>query len=322
MAEAQVQRIIAELAVRRTLSADVMERVGGARVRAAVQSRSRAFCSNAASRATCERSPDAGGHQARLDRLDEAREIAQIGARIDRDFTYMLRAVGGIDDPATPVPRSTGSPTRTCSSPVAGSQGAIALSTRWSRSAAYESLLKGSRRAPAPPRGEILVAQPEPAAARPKSSPIISPSPPRRTRGRMGEQRRAIKPCAARHSREAIAHLGKAIAMADNAAGPTPRGRAFKGGGESAGQAARTTTAQAVLWSKGYAADRPRAAFERTSALAARALNFPSSSFSALFGRFLWSWSRGNSAWLGTLPSVFFERRKPRDALPGPRVAT
>ena len=36
---------------------------------------------------------------ARLDRLGEAREVAQIGAVLGRDFTYsLLRAVGGVDD--------------------------------------------------------------------------------------------------------------------------------------------------------------------------------------------------------------------------------
>ena len=38
---------------------------------------------------------------ARLDRLGEAREVAQIGAVLRRDFTHaLLRAVGGVDDPA------------------------------------------------------------------------------------------------------------------------------------------------------------------------------------------------------------------------------
>ena len=37
---------------------------------------------------------------ARLDRLGEAREVAQIGAVLGRDFPYsLLRAVGGVDDP-------------------------------------------------------------------------------------------------------------------------------------------------------------------------------------------------------------------------------
>jgi hypothetical protein len=56
---------------------------------------------------------DIGGHRqaipptlqqslaARLDRLGKAREVAQIGAVLGRDFTYsLLRAVGGVDDPA------------------------------------------------------------------------------------------------------------------------------------------------------------------------------------------------------------------------------
>ena len=54
----------------------------------------------------------------------------------------------------------------------------------------------------------------------------------------------------------------------------------------------QTDYAQAVLWSKGYAADETKAAFERTSALAARA-ELPAERFSALYGRFLWSWTRG-----------------------------
>ena len=37
---------------------------------------------------------------ARLDRLGSAREVAQIGAVLGRDFTYsLLRAVGGVEDP-------------------------------------------------------------------------------------------------------------------------------------------------------------------------------------------------------------------------------
>ena len=50
--------------------------------------------------------------------------------------------------------------------------------------------------------------------------------------------------------------------------------------------------AQAVLWSKGYAADETKAAFERTSVLAARA-ELPAERFSAPYGQYLWNWSRG-----------------------------
>src|ERR1700729_4298528 len=102
--EAQVQRIIAELAVSRTLLADVMrrvsERAGGVPL----------FVEEVM-RLLLERG-EAGGLQAvpptlqqslaaRLDTLGEARKVAQIGAVLGHDFTYaLLRAVGGIDDPA------------------------------------------------------------------------------------------------------------------------------------------------------------------------------------------------------------------------------
>ena len=67
---------------------------------------------------------------ARLDRLGEAREAAQIAAVLGRDFTYtLLRAVGGVDDPALHR-RSTGSPTRASSSPRASRPQIIASSTR------------------------------------------------------------------------------------------------------------------------------------------------------------------------------------------------
>ena len=68
---------------------------------------------------------------------------------------------------------------------------------------------------------------------------------------------------------EAIAHLRKAMAMADKAAtaatsaipGTTPRQRVKL----------RRDYAQAVLWSNGWAADETKAAFERASDLATRA---------------------------------------------------
>ena len=79
--------------------------------------------------------------------------------------------------------------------------------------------------------------------------------------------------------------------MADKAAEPAAAGAILKA------EASRRVKlqndyAQAVLWSKGYAADETKAAFERTSALAARA-ELPAEGFSALYGQYLWSWSRG-----------------------------
>jgi predicted ATPase len=55
----------------------------------------------------------------------------------------------------------------------------------------------------------------------------------------------------------------------------------------------QTNYAQAVLWSKGFAAEETRAAFERTGDLATRA-EFPAERFLALFGQFLWSLLHGD----------------------------
>jgi predicted ATPase len=45
---------------------------------------------------------------ARLDRLGEARDVAQIGAVLGRDFSYaLLQAVGGIADPTLQSARTS-----------------------------------------------------------------------------------------------------------------------------------------------------------------------------------------------------------------------
>ena len=101
---ANVAQMVGELAARHALSQEVVEgvseRTGGVPL----------FVEEV-TRLLLERG-EAGGLQAipptlqqslaaRLDRLGEAREVAQIGAVLGRDFSYLLlRAVGGVDDPA------------------------------------------------------------------------------------------------------------------------------------------------------------------------------------------------------------------------------
>ena len=293
--EAQVQRIIAELAVRRTLLADVMrrvsERAGGVPL----------FVEEV-TRLLLERGQP-GGLQAipptlqqslaaRLDTLGEAREVAQIGAVLGRDFTYaLLRAVGGIDDPALQSALDRLADADLLISEGAGSQASYRFKHALIQDAAYESLLKSTRRVLHRRAAEILVGQPEPAPAEPE---VIA-----HHFTQAGLDELAIEwwskagDQALRRSafQEAIAHLGKAIAMADQSAGHAARAAISKA---EASQRVKLQSdyAQAVLWSKGYGADETKAAFERTSALATRA-ELPADGFSALFGRFLWSWMRG-----------------------------
>ena len=165
---------------------------------------------------------------ARLDRLGSAREVAQIGAVLGRDFAYaLLRDVAEIDGPALQA-----SLDRLAEADLLFVEGAPPQSTyRFKHAliqdAAYESLLK-SRRQPLHRRAaELLRDDPEYTAVAPE---VVAHH---FTQAGLGEL--AIEwwgkagDQALRRSafREAIAHLGRAIAMADKA-GATLRGS--KGG--------------------------------------------------------------------------------------------
>jgi class 3 adenylate cyclase/tetratricopeptide (TPR) repeat protein len=293
--EAQVQSIIADLTVRRTLSADVMrrvsERAGGVPL----------FVEEV-THLLLERGQP-GGLQAipptlqqslaaRLDGLGEAREVAQIGAVLGRDFTYtLLRAVGRIDDPDLQPALEKLADADLLIAEGDGQHANYRFKHALVQDAAYESLLKSSRQALHRRAAEILVGQPEAAAAEPE---VIAHH---FTEARLDEL--AIEwwakagDQALRRSafQEAIAHLGRAIAMADKAA-ERAAASAISQAEASRRIKLQNDYAQAVLWSKGYAADEAKAAFERTSALAARA-ELPAERFSALFGRFIWTWTRG-----------------------------
>ncbi len=263
--EAQVQRIIAELAVSRTLVADVMrrvsERAGGVPL----------FVEEVM-RLLLERG-EADGLQAvpptlqqslaaRLDRLGEARKVAQIGAVLGHDFTYaLLRAVGGIDDPALQSALDGLADADLLISEGAGSQADYRFKHALIQDVAYESLLKSSRQA-LHRRAADAVGQVEPAAAEPEviahhftcaglDELAIE------WWSKAGDQ--ALRRWA---FQEAIAHLGRAIAIADQAAGPAARAAISKA------EASRRVKlqndyAQALLWSKGYGANEAKAAFER-----------------------------------------------------------
>ena len=231
---------------------------------------------------------------ARLDRLGEAREVAQIGAVLGRDFTYaLLRAVGGIDDPALQSSLDRLAEADLLISEGAGSQGNYHFKHALIQDAAYESLLKSSRQALHRRAAEILVGQPEQAAAEPE---VIAHHFTQAGLdelaiewwGKAGDQ--ALRRSA---FQEAIAHLGKAIAMADKpGTASTPRAAASTTT-ESQRLKLQTSLGRAMMWSRGFSSDETKAAFERTSsALAARA-ELPAERFSALYGRFLWSWTRG-----------------------------
>ena len=166
---------------------------------------------------------------ARLDRLGEAREVAQIGAVLGRDFTYALLQRGAAGSTTPPFSaRSTGSTDADlliCEG--AGSQRNYRFKHTLIQEAAYDSLLKSQPPGAAPPRGGSpgrTAETPRPSSR--KSSRIISPQAGLDDLaiewwGKAGDQ--ALRRSA---FQEAIAHLGKAIEMADSAGGAgSPRMR-------------------------------------------------------------------------------------------------
>ena len=206
---------------------------------------------------------------ARLDRLGTAREVAMIGAVLGRGFSYaLLCAIAGMDE--APLQQAL---ERLAEADVLLVEGLppeaeYRFKHALIQDAAYENLLKSRRQALHRRAAETLREQfPERAASQPEvlarhfteaglAEPAID------WWGRAGDQ--ALRRSA---FKEAIAHLGKAIEMADNGAGGT-QGEA--GAIVAAGLRLKLQTSygQAMAYSRGYAAEETKAAFKRAEQLA------------------------------------------------------
>jgi predicted ATPase len=139
---------------------------------------------------------------ARLDRLGPAREIAQIGAVLGRDFAYsLLRDITGLDEPAlqTSLDRLAGADLLFVEG--APPQASYRFKHALIQDAAYDSLLKSRRQALHRRAAELLRDNPERAAAEPE---VIAHH---FTQAGLDDlaiecgARRVIIPCAARRSR-------------------------------------------------------------------------------------------------------------------------
>jgi tetratricopeptide (TPR) repeat protein len=242
---------------------------------------------------------------ARLDRLGPAREVAQIGAVLGRDFAYtLLRDVTDRDEQALQA-----SLDRLTDADLLYVEGALPQATyRFKHAliqdAAYDSLLKSRRQALHRRAAELLRDDPERAASEPE---VIAHH---LTQGglddlaiewwgRAGDQ--ALRRSA---FQEAIAHLGKAIEMADKSAGATSR----QGEGDATASSQRlklqTDYGQAMMWAKGFAAEEARAAFSRATDLAAKTSDF-SERFAALHGQWTSALVRGELTSARDLASAF-----------------
>jgi class 3 adenylate cyclase/predicted negative regulator of RcsB-dependent stress response len=281
---ADVAQMVGELAGRHALSKEVVdgvsERTGGVPL----------FVEEV-TRLLLERG-EAGGLQAipptlqqslaaRLDRLGPAREVAQIGAVLGRDFTYaLLSAVGGIDDFALQSALDRLADADLLIAEGAGHEANYRFKHALIQDAAYESLLKSRRQALHRRAAELLRDQPERAAAAPE---VIAHHFTEAGLddlaiewwGKAGDQ--ALRRSA---FQEAIAHLGQAIAMADKA-----------GGAKAAGASGERRQLQiaygnALIAARGHGAAETAAAYARARELASGAEN-PADQISIYFG--LWA---------------------------------
>jgi class 3 adenylate cyclase/predicted ATPase len=313
-----VAQMVGELAARHLLSAEVVagvsERTGGVPL----------FVEEV-TRLLLERG-EAGGLQAipptlqqslaaRLDRLGPAREIAQIGAVLGRDFTYaLLRAIGGVDDLAlqSALDRLAGADLLIAEG--AGSQANYRFKHALIRDAAYDSLLKSRRQALHRRAAEILVGQPENAAAEPE---VIAHHFTEAGLddlaiewwGKAGDQ--ALRRSA---FQEAIAHLGKAIAIADKAAG----GKVAGNSGQR--QQLHATYGNALFAARGPGAPETTEAFARARESAVGD-NAAHERLSADFGLWVGSYVRGELAAMREHSTAFLSHVEARPDSPEAGIA-
>ena len=294
---AQVARMVGEIAAQHALPQNLVDRVGE-------RTGGVPLFVEEVTRLLLERG-EQGGVQAipptlqqslaaRLDRLGPAREVAQIGAVLGRDFTYsLLRDVKELDESSLQASLERLAEADLLFVEGAPPQANYRFKHALIQDAAYESLLKSRRQALHRRAAKVLRDDPERAAAEPEviahhftaaglDACAIE------WWGKAGDQ--ALRRSA---FQEAIAHLGKAIAMADKATGAAlPHV-----GGDAATPGRRvklqTDFAHAVLWSKGYGADETKAAFQRTGDLAT-GLGLSAERLPAYYGQFAWSMLRGD----------------------------
>jgi class 3 adenylate cyclase/tetratricopeptide (TPR) repeat protein len=232
---------------------------------------------------------------ARLDRLGAAREVAQIGAVLGRDFAYtLLRDIADFDEAALQASLDRLADADLLFIEGAPPQASYRFKHALIQDAAYDSLLKSRRQALHRRAGEHLRDDPERAAAQPEviahhfTQAGLEDLAIERW-GKAGDQ--ALRRSA---FQEAISHLGKAIAMADKASGAasTPRATAAPAP-PTQRLRLQTSYGQAMLWSEGFASDNAKAAFEHARTLAAKGVGDASERFDAYYGLFVGSLLRG-----------------------------
>ena len=317
---AEVARMVAALASRHTLSRDVIEGVGE-------RTGGVPLFVEEVTRLLMERGVEAGAQAipptlqqslaARLDRLGDAREVAQIGAMLGRDFTHgLLRdaAGAGTDDAglASALERLVEADILLVDG--AGPQANYRFKHALIQDAAYDSLLKSRRQALHRRAAEILRDQPDRAAAEPEliahhfteaglDDLAIE------WWGKAGDQ--ALRRSA---SQEAVAHLGKALALTDK-----------PGDGKSAEFASRRVQlhvayANALIAARGHGAPETAEAFAKARGSASGDEDAPAR-LAADYGLWAGCYVRGELAPMKTYAAACLADLEQRPGSPEASVA-
>jgi tetratricopeptide (TPR) repeat protein len=227
---------------------------------------------------------------ARLDRLGAARETAQIGAVLGRRFSYaLLQSVAGLDEGSLRSALERLAEADILFVEGDGAQATYRFKHALIQDAAYDSLLKSSRQTLHAQAAEILrdSASPEPEAVAHHFTQAGLDDLAIEWWGKAGDQ--ALRRSA---FQEAIAHLGKAIAIADKT-GATAR----RSIGGSAVPNQRLTQlhvsyGNALIAARGYGAPETTEAFARARESAAGYKDAPGR-LSADYGLWVGSFTRG-----------------------------
>jgi predicted ATPase len=264
---AQVAEMVAELSARHALPKDIVEGVGE-------RAGGVPLFVEEVTRLLLERGEQGGAQgipptlqqslAARLDRLGPAREAAQIGAVLGRVFSRsLLQAVSGLDEAAL-----QSSLDRLAEADILIVDGvAPQVNYRFKHAliqdAAYESLLRIRRQTLHRRAAEILRDEPERAAAEPEAlahhfTQAGLDDLAIEWWGKAGDQ--ALRRSA---FQEAIAHLGKAIAMADRAGATALRSTAGSAAPNQRRTQLHVAYGNAVMAARGFGAPEATEAFVR-----------------------------------------------------------
>ena len=254
---------------------------------------------------------------ARLDRLGTAREVAQIGAVLGRDFVYaLLRDVAEIDEPALQASLERLADADLLFVEGAPPEAKYRFKHALIQDAAYDSLLKSRRQALHRRAAEALRdanAEPEPIAHHFTEACLDDFA--IEWWGKAGDQ--ALRRSA---FQEAIAHLGKAIEMADRA-GTTARSAP---GGSAASNRRLTqlhvARANALWAARGVGAPETTEAFARAHESAYSDKDAPERSPSD-FGLWASSYMRGELPSMRTHAAAFLSDLEARPDSPEASVA-